>query len=197
MNEILMEAILEKLDNLEVFLKTMQTGKQPTIDMSPVLKAISDLKSSVAVKSGSFPVPENKVIELQQSISELLSQLRVPVNNKTEHKHHLHKGIWLSAGLFLATVFLICGWWQTSEKLEQYQAGDIKYRYSKIYGNPSLSKFCAETDSLYLKDGSVFTNWVEHEEQRLIQLAEVSRLAGEKKERPGTGRPVAGQKREQ
>ena len=56
----------------------------------------------------------------------------------------------------------------------------MKYRSLKIGGNEWLLRYCNLTDSLYQKDGVGFRDKVEEGERRLIEQAELLRLAGEK-----------------
>ena len=56
----------------------------------------------------------------------------------------------------------------------------MKYRSLKIGGNEWLLKYCSLTDSLYQNDGVGFRDKVEEGERRLIEQAELLRLAGEK-----------------
>jgi hypothetical protein len=194
MSEEFMEAMVERLEGIEVFLKAVATSKPQPVDLSPILSAISTLKKDLGDLPDKLSLHTKKLAELEVNIASLLQQLRVPVNNTVEHKHHLHKGIWLSAGLFLVLVFLIWGWLNTYSRLEQYEGNDIKYRYFKVYGNQALIKFCAQTDSVYLKDRSGFRDGVEQEEQRVFRQLELNRLAGEKEREAKTLRGWAGRK---
>lgn len=194
MSEEFMEAMIEKLEGIETFLKAVVTSKPQPVDLSPILSVISALKKDLADLPDKLSLHTKKLAELEVNIVSLLQQLKVPLNNTIEHKHHIHKGIWLSAGLFLVLVFLIWGWLNTYSKLEQYEANDIKYRYFKVYGNQALIKFCGQTDSLYLKDKSGFREGVEQEEQRLFRQLELNRLAGEKESEAKTLREQAGRK---
>ena len=194
MSEILLESIVEKLEGIEVFLKAINTGSPQPVDLTPILSAISALKKDLVDLPDKLSLHTKKLAELEVNITLLLEQLKVPLNNTVKHKHHLHKGIWLSAGLSLVLVFLIWGWLYTYSRLEQYEGNDIKYRYFKVYGNQALIKFCAQTDSVYLKDKSGFRDSVEQEEQRLLRQLELNRLAGEKEREAKTLREQAGPK---
>ena len=194
MSEILLESIVEKLEGIEVFLKAINTGSPQPVDLTPILSAISALKKDLVDLPDKFSLHTKKLAELEVNIVSLLQQLKVPLNNTIEHKHHIHKGIRLSAGLFLVLVFLIWGWLNTYSKLEMYEANDIKYRDFKVYGHQTLIKYCAQTDSVYIKDKSGFRNSVEQEEQRLSRQLELNRLAGEKETEAKTLREQAGRK---
>jgi len=194
MSEILLESIVEKLEGIEVFLKAINTGSSQPVDLTPILSEISALKKDLGDLPDKLSLHTKKLTELEVNMASLLQQLKLPLNNKIEHKHHLHKGIWLSAGLFLVLVFLIWGWLNTHSKLELYEANEIKYRYFKVYGNRALIKFCGQIDSVYLKDKSGFRDSVEQKEQRLFRQWELNRLAGEKEREAKTLRERAGRK---
>ena len=189
-----MEAMVEKMEGIETFLKAFVTSKSQPVDLSPIISAISALKKDLVDLPDKLSSHTKKLAELEVNMASLHQQLKVPLNNKVEHKHHLHKGIWLSTGLFLVLVFLIWGWLNTYSRLEQYEGNDIKYRYFKVYGSQNLIKFCAQTDSVYLKDKSGFRDGVEQEEQRLFRQLELNRLAGEKEREAKTLRERAGSK---
>ena len=113
-------------------------------------------------------------------------QLNIPVKNQIEHKHHLHKGIWIAAGLFVTCFLLAWGWINAHQEKEQFEANDVKYRSLKISGNKNVLNLCKYTDSLYRKDRVGFSSNVEQEERRLIEQAELLRLAGEREKEAKT-----------
>jgi len=90
-----------------------------------------------------------KLTELSTGINNLQVQLQIPVKNQVEHKHHLHKGIWIAFGLFVTCFLLGWGWLNCHREKEQFEANDIKYRALKIRGNDWILKCCYFADSLY------------------------------------------------
>jgi hypothetical protein len=124
----------------------------------------------------------------------LQEQLQRPANTQVEHKHHLHKGVWVSVGLFVTCFLLAWGWISTYQSSEILRANDIKYRYLKISANNNVRKLCYYTDSLYQKDGAGFSSNVDKTEQRLIEQANLLRLAGEKEKEAKTLKDRAGSK---
>ena len=130
--------------------------------------------------------------ELSTNINRLNEHLQKPVSSRIEHKHELYKGFLISIGWFLLSLFLSWGWINTYQTKEQWEANDMKYRFLKIGGNEWLLKYCNFTDSLYQKDGVRFRNRVEQEERRLIERAELIRLAGEKEREAKTLKDRAG-----
>ncbi len=186
--------MVESFENLKVLVIANATSKPQPVDLSPILSAISALKKDMLDLPDKLSLHTKKLAELEVNMASLQQQLKVPLNNTIEHKHHLHKGIWVSAGLLVISVLLLWGWLNTYSRLESYQGNDSKYRYFKVYGNQNLIKFCAQTDSFYLKDKSGFRDGVEQEEQRLFRQLELNRLAGEKEREAKTLREQAGRK---
>lgn len=177
MSEQLLEAILEKMESIELFLKVTDNGKDEfqrlRTEVNFIRKEIKNLPSHILPDTG-------KLKELALNVEKLLAQLQTPVKNQVEHRHHLHKGIWVVVGLLVSCFLLGWGWLNSHEEKELFEANDIKYRSLKISGNGGLIKYCYLTDSAYLKDHVGFSNRVEQEEQRLIEQAELLRLAGER-----------------
>lgn len=192
MSEQLLEAILEKIESFELLLKVTDNGKeeikQIKSELTLLRKEINNLPTQLQLDSG-------KLNEVVSAINKLQLQLNIAVRNQIEHKHHLHKGIWIAVGLFVGCFLLGWGWLNAHQEKEQFKANDMKYRSLKISGNKNVLNLCKYTDSLYLKDRVGFSNRVEQEEQRLIEQAELLRLAGEKEKEAKTlkeqaGRPV-------
>lgn len=192
MSEILLQTIVEKLESLELAWKVSGDTEKETVaqqkkEIQLLRQEIKNLPVQIIPSSAKFG-------ELSVGIDRLNRQLQVPLHNRIEHKHELHKGIWVSVSLFLLSVTLIWALLNSYQNNQQFKSNDIKYRYLKIAGNPYIFKFCGVTDSLYFKDENSFRTGVEQEEQRLIQQAEDLRLAGEKEREAKTLRNRAGQR---
>lgn len=190
MSEILLQTIVEKLETLELAWKVSgDSEKEPVVQLK---KEIEFLRSDLKKLPAQILPSTAKLGELSSGIAGLSKQLQVPLHNRIEHKHELHKGIWVSVSLFLLSVTLIWALLNSYQNNQQFQSNDIKYRYLKIAGNPYVLKLCGITDSLYFKDENSFRTGVEQEEQRLIQQAEDLRLAGEKEREAKSLRNRAG-----
>lgn len=183
MSEQLLEAILEKMESMELLLKVTDNGKDEIqrlrTEVDFIRKEIKNLPSQLQLDTG-------KLKELTAGIDKLLMQFQTPVKNQLEHRHQLHKGIWVAIGLVVTCFLLGWGWLNAHREKEQFVANDMKYRSLKISRNESLIKYCYLTDSAYLKDQTGFRNRVEQEERRLIEQAELLRLAGEKEKEART-----------
>lgn len=192
MNEILLQTIVEKLESLELAWKV--TGDTENENIAPLKKEIQFLQQEIKNLPVQILPSSAKLGELSAGIASLSRQLQVPLHNRIEHKHELHKGVLITFSFFLLSVILIWALINSYQNNKQYEANDLKYRYFKIAGNTGVIKLCSITDSLYQKDESSFRTRVEQEERRLIQQAEDLRLAGEKEREAKSLRNRAGQR---
>lgn len=178
MSDELLQAIVEKLESLELAWKVSGDAEKERLEKLIIELGIlrNDLQNlptqilPVTIKTG----------ELSTAVDNLYRQLKIPVQNRIEHKHELHKGILIAISLFLINIVLIWLLMTSYQSHKMYIANDIKYRHLRITGNKQILKLCKTTDSLYQKDESSFRNNVEMEEQRLIRQAKNFRLADEK-----------------
>ncbi len=140
MNQVLLETIVEKLEGLEIsLLKENKTGNDEAMQKD-LLKEIKTFQSEIARFSPQFKVSNEKIDNLSKNIEALNFKLEKGVSEEINHRHHLHKGIWISIGLFLTSLMLLYGWINCYSAKKAFQANDIKYRYLKLnilwIGNP-------------------------------------------------------------
>lgn len=178
MNEMLLKTIVEKLEALQLAWKA--SGGDENDSQLQVKNELYLLRQDLQNLHSRIVPDRSRFSELFESIENLQSTLHAPKQGRVEHKHVLHKGIIISAVLFLLVVGLLVSLFESYKSREKYAANDIKYRYLKLNRNKNLLRLSSDTDSLYQKDPVSFTNEVESEEQRLIQQAEDLRLALEK-----------------
>ncbi len=88
-------------------------------------------------------------------------------NKRIEHKHHLHKGLFISLLLTVLCILLSFGWYKSYNASKQLKASDIKYRALKVVGNKSLLKLLHYTDSLYFINCDSFELKVNSGEKKL------------------------------
>lgn len=192
MSEILLQTIVEKLESLELAWKVSgDTEKETVVQLK---KEIGILHHELKNLPAQTLPSTSKLGELSSGIAGLSRQLQVPLQNRIEHKHELHKGFLISILLFLLSVVLIWALINSYQNNKQFEANDLKYRYLKIAVNNTILKICRITDSLYQKNEDSFRTEVEKEERRLIQQAEDLRLAGEKEREAKSLRNRAGQR---
>ncbi len=190
MSELLLQTIVEKLESLELAWKVSGDPEKETVVQ--LKNEIEFLRSDLKKLPTQILPSTAKLCELSMCIDSISRQLQVPLQNRIEHKHELHKGFLISISLFLLLVILIWALINFYQNNKQYKANDLKYRYLKIADNTAILKLCSITDRLYQKNEDSFRIGVEQEEQRLIRQAEDLRLAGEKEKEAKSLRNRAG-----
>ncbi len=140
MSEILLQAIVEKLESLELALL-----KQNNADKDEELKATVKSIQSPFIKSDAACDANNKKIDSQ---SEEIHGLQ-ETNSQVRHTHHFHKHVGISVSLFIISLLLAYAWLNCSNEKKFFKANNMKCRNWKANGNLSLLKLIYYTDSLY------------------------------------------------
>ncbi len=181
MNQVLLETIVEKLEGLEIsLLKEKKAGNENETIQQDLLNEIKLFQSEITKLPTHLKQSNEKMNELSKNIDALNFKLEKGINEHIYHKHHLHKGIWISIGLFLTSLVLLYGWINCHDEKKIFETNDIKYRYLKVNGNVSLLRLLYQTDSLYNLNNDLFSKWVLDREESLGHQAERQRLVGEK-----------------
>lgn len=182
MSELLLQTIVEKLEAIELLLTVDKQDQHYRQELGDIRKTINEL--STGLKAGRIPTASLSAVqaaELSQSLEKLSSRLEMPAVSKTQHHHHLQKGVWWCIGTLLVAILMAWGWLGTYQRLGTHEASAFKYRYFKAWGNREVLRLCRYTDSLYQKDRDGFRSQVEQREWWLSSLVDSMRLAGEKK----------------
>jgi hypothetical protein len=132
----------QKISDLEKRISTIPDNSQA---ISVVIKGIEELKQ-IANRN---TIPENDLRQLNFNLNKTNGYLSQPVVNKVEHHHHVPRITIISAILFVVICLIIMGWYNTSQRLEQYKENDTKYRFLKVQHNRPLQNLLYNTDSLY------------------------------------------------
>lgn len=179
MSEILLQAIVEKLESLEIALLKKDSGGK-----DEELKAVARSIPPELIKIISTLNANNEKIN---SLSEDIHALRVnsgnPVQNQVKHDHHFHMQVWLSVSSFIISLLLAYGWVNCSNEKKSFEANDMKYRYWKANGNASLLRIIYYTDSLYNLDKDHFMEQVLQSERNIVEQEKAHRLAREKEKK--------------
>ena len=176
MSEILLQAIVEKLEALEIALL-----KQDSAGKVDELKALARSIPPELIKfSSTLNANNEKIKGLSQDIRALKVNSDNPEQNLVKHVHHFHMHVWLSASLFIISLLLAYGWINCSNEKKSFEANDMKYRYWKANGNTHLLKIIYYTDRLYNQDKDNFIEQVVRSERQISEQEKVHRLAGEK-----------------
>jgi hypothetical protein len=179
MSELLLQTIVEKLGMLESLLKQVVAGKDAT-NQSEWIVQLQAFRTDIKKMMEQFLLNQEKMNELELKMEALEIRLRQPLKNQIEHKHHLHKGIWLAIVLSIVSIFFFYQWMSTNDDTKQFEANDIKYRALKVTGDRALLKLLYHTDSLYNVDAKHMRQWVVQEEDHFAHKVKMLSLAGEK-----------------
>jgi hypothetical protein len=149
MNSPFTEIVTNKIKKQDAQIAGIQEKLKAIPDSSPDLtdikKQLTDIKAAITA----IKFPTKQMDDLSGNLATSVAILKQPVENKVIHHHHIPKIIMVSVFLFLALCLAFCGWYNTSQKLDQYQANDYKYRFLKLRNNPALHKLLLFTDSLH------------------------------------------------
>ena len=179
MSEILLQAIVEKLEALEISLL-----KQGSAGKDEELKALAGSIPSELIKfSSALNANNEKINGLSEEIHELRLKYGNPIQNQVKHVHHFHKQVWLSVSLFIISLLLAYGWVNCSNEKKSFEANDIKYRFWKANGNTHLLKIVYYTDSLYNLNKNNFIKQVVRSERQISEQENMHRLVGEKEKK--------------
>ena len=193
MSEILLQAIVEKLEALEIaLLKESNTSKDETMQKQ-ILKGFKDFQSEVAKLISQSSTNNEILYGISKEINGLRLNLNNPRENQVKHIHRYYSHLLVTVSLFLISLLLAYGWINCHNEKKAFEANDIKYRYWKADGNASLLKLTYYTDSLYDMDKDDFRNQIVHAEQQIAEQGKQFRLAGEK-EKEGRELKLKGQK---
>ena len=189
MSEILLQTIVEKLESIQIAsLKENNAGKDKEMHEA-LLKEVRLVQSEIKKLPSQFKASSERMGELLKGIRDLNFKLNNPLNEQIKYSHHLHKGIWISLGLFLISLLLLYGWINCYYVKNAFEANDIKYRYLIVNGNSNLLKTTYNTDSLYKLNKDYFVKKVVEKEKYFANQYEIYRIAGEKK-KDSTARKV-------
>ena len=177
MSEILLQAIVEKLEALEsALLKQGSTGKDEELKT-----AVKSVQSELIKFTSAFSTNNKKINSLSEEIYALRVKSVNSIQNEVKQIHHFHKQVWLCASLVIISLLLAYGWINCSNEKKSFEANDIKYRFWKANGNTNLLKIVFYTDSLYNLDKNNFMQQIVRSEQQIAEHEKMRRLAGEKK----------------
>jgi len=180
MNEILLQAIVEKLEALEIALLKQVSASKVEETSNELTSQIKLLQSEFLKIASAFTTNNEKINDLSEEIPALRVNSGNPIQNQVKHVHHFHKQVWLSVSLFIISLLLGYGWSNCSNEKKSFEVNDIKYRFWKANRNTNLLKIVFYTDSLYKLDKYHFIQQVVRAEQQIYEQEKMHRLAGEK-----------------
>lgn len=184
MSNIVTEIIVEKLDQVILLLQVQKTVKDGDENWSLLSRQLESIRLGITDQQLEAKKGTKNLNTILGAIASLESQIKtLPSKATVEHKHHLHKGIWMAAGLLVITILLSWQWLVQIGEKEQFRENDIKYRYLKAHGDRKVIQLCHRTDSIYVARKDDFEEKVVSEEKRQRNWADSMRLAVERKGR--------------
>jgi len=188
-NEAFEEIVRDKIEDQDKRITGLESMLSQFNNYSPEISQIKRGIEEINTRVKNISFPEKQMQELSNNLDAGIKLLRQPVQNKVLHHHHIPKVIFIACGLFIVICLICTGWYMTSKSLDQYKAGDTKYRYLKLYDNKSLRQLLNITDSLFLINSGMRDSVIQQEEQfrkkleMLEQAAEMEQKAKELKEK--------------
>jgi predicted PurR-regulated permease PerM len=156
MDELLLQTVVEKLEGIELLVSQNNQNKTGE-DFKKISEELKDLSRRT--------ISSEKMKELIKSLDAPTNKLNAHVQNTVEHRHHLHKGIWITITLFVVGIFLLAGWINSYNNAKQFRANDYKYRALKTMEDVSLKKVFYNIDSLYKINPEYFEKKVIEKEE--------------------------------
>jgi hypothetical protein len=146
--------------------------------LSGLPKDIAEIKDSLnLIKRNSVTalLPNEKSEKLAENLSVAIPLIGKLIENKIRHHHYIPKLMWITAGLFVILCLACSGWYVTTSKVDQYKAGDIKYRELKLLADTTFLRSLWKLDSVYSANPDSIRNKVEVQEnlrQQRLELEE-------------------------
>lgn len=113
MSEVLLQMIAEKLDALGAALSKPVTTGADTAIQETLVKEVKLFQTEMKKFEENLKANNANLARLTSSLDNHTFQLKQPLRNNVEHQHHLHKGIWVTVGLFIAATFFLWEWVNT------------------------------------------------------------------------------------
>jgi hypothetical protein len=206
--EVLMDTVITKIDrqdqksqDQDKRIAAIENGLGETAQLASDIPGIKAEVRSMAESGNQVKLTDGKLQELNKRLDKVLALLSKPPQSEVRHHHHFPAIAWATAGLFLALCLVSTGWLMTSQKIEQYRAGDFKYRHLKLFVDSSAAGYLFRLDSVYQAKPDSFRNAVEDQErlkqERLDLLDRINSIngrigqtqdkVGEKEKKPKVG----------
>ncbi len=159
-------------------LRTVQEVQQQTIreNQSEIVsfgKDLGNLKTGQEAIFKRITVPLKQVEELSIKIDIHGELLKKPLTQKVIHEHHVPKLLYATVALFCICICLVMGWFQTEQRLDQYQTNDTKWRKLLLGAKPTLTKIMQDVAAAVDNDQEKTREAVEKEEKHNQQVWEL------------------------
>jgi hypothetical protein len=182
MSEILLQAIIEKLEALELLWNVDRSTQQTPIDFSPVLAELRMLHKLLSQLSSMIEHGDRNIADVSVKIDKLIDKFsHASASNQHTTLRVKFKYLVVIAGLSALLLLFSWGWINTFINAAETQGSNWKYRYLKVSGPESTYRLMKRADSSYQADKTGFKKEVTRLEERLLSFADSIRFAGEKK----------------
>ena len=180
MSELLLQTIVEKLEAFEIALVGQSRQNKDGEPTNEIVKSVQSFQSELAKFTAEFRSTHECVKNLSNQIRTLRVNYTHPKQSQVKHIHHFHKLVWITLCLFMVSLLLAYGWFNSHREKEVLEANSLKYRFWKANGNSSLLKIIYRTDSLYHLNKDRFRNEVLRSEHAITEQKEKSLAGGQK-----------------
>lgn len=114
------------------------------------------------------PIQEMKEFGVQmKQLSELL---KIPLAQKVIHVHHVPRLLIATIALFCIVIVISLGWYQTGQRLNQYQNNDTKWRRLSLNANVVLTRIMQDVSDSVEQDPDKTRDAVKAEEDHNLQV---------------------------
>lgn len=157
--EILLKELLEetqKTNNhlvsqyteLEEIKEKISRTANDTLNADSLSERLGTIHLACQNMSKQLTYPFEEMRQLKRSFDLHVGQLLKPAQ-QIKHYHHLHKGLIATAVFVIVSMILLFVLFRTTQKLNDYRAGDIKYRHLQLLNTGRLGRIIYLTDSIY------------------------------------------------
>jgi hypothetical protein len=174
MNEILLQTMIDKMDQMTKILQVLKEKIDSIPDHSEDFKKLQGGQQETMMEVKSMPsqisIPVNDIIELKDEAIKLKSQLKEPLVQKVKHVYHLSKPVLGSILLVIIILWLMLWLWHEMDAVSRMKENDIKYRMLNLSFDNNLTRSIHLADSLFLDDPGKLSKEVQAEEKRRSEL---------------------------
>ena len=126
MSEILLQAIVEKLEALEIaLLKESNTSKDETMQKQ-ILKGFKDFQSEVGKFAFQLNINNEKLHGFSKEINAAGLKMDNLTKSQVKHIHRYYSHLLVTVSLFLISLLLAYGWINCHNEKKAFEANDIK-----------------------------------------------------------------------
>ena len=138
--------------------------------MEELIKKHGEVQEELKKIGDRLDIPTDKIETLQQQLEHHSRLFEKPLDKTVHYRHYVGWPILVIASLFILTCgsvgFGVSQW----NRLDRYEANDIKWRYIKLSHDSAVMRAVDQTGEAYLDGVRQFTTDVEQEEERREQL---------------------------